>query len=281
MWCTLPWRSATSPGFATSAASLAGSSRCVHARERYIRATMEQVANFERVALRWQVVYVGDGNNIVHSWLRLAARLPFEFVCACPKGFEPDDATVGALPSIPSFCALALYPRSSQYLLSSLYPRSRLYPSAPPSLRPVARHLRHVLSSTPCRSSPLLCSRGPHPAPCFLALRPCLPASGATVQHTVGLLCRSLPLRPSGTLHPVVPLIRLRHPPARPPDTLSVGMKPASCRLSSLPVAVPFLFLRIVDHQQLKPFFYYNSFLYLWCLNNVLRLLRHLFDAAS
>ena len=41
-------------------------------------------------------MYVGDGNNIVHSWVRLAARLPFEFVCACPKGFEPDEATMGA-----------------------------------------------------------------------------------------------------------------------------------------------------------------------------------------
>lgn len=39
---------------------------------------------------------MGDGNNIVHSWIRLAGRLPFEFVCACPKGFEPDEATVGA-----------------------------------------------------------------------------------------------------------------------------------------------------------------------------------------
>ncbi|AQK54550.1 Ornithine carbamoyltransferase chloroplastic [Zea mays] len=41
-----------------------------------------------------QVVYVGDGNNIVHSWLLLAAVLPFHFVCACPKGFEPDANTV-------------------------------------------------------------------------------------------------------------------------------------------------------------------------------------------
>lgn len=41
-----------------------------------------------------QVVYVGDGNNIVHSWIRLAAKFNFEFVCACPKGFEPDAATV-------------------------------------------------------------------------------------------------------------------------------------------------------------------------------------------
>ncbi|CAI9106491.1 OLC1v1005663C1 [Oldenlandia corymbosa var. corymbosa] len=40
------------------------------------------------------VVYVGDGNNIVHSWLLLAAIIPFHFVCACPKGFEPDAETV-------------------------------------------------------------------------------------------------------------------------------------------------------------------------------------------
>jgi ornithine carbamoyltransferase len=41
-----------------------------------------------------KVVYVGDGNNIVHSWLRLAARLPFHFVCACPPAYPPDAATV-------------------------------------------------------------------------------------------------------------------------------------------------------------------------------------------
>ncbi|XP_057434962.1 ornithine carbamoyltransferase, chloroplastic-like [Lotus japonicus] len=41
-----------------------------------------------------KVVYVGDGNNIVHSWLLLASVIPFHFVCACPKGFEPDAKTV-------------------------------------------------------------------------------------------------------------------------------------------------------------------------------------------
>ncbi|KAM2995050.1 hypothetical protein FF2_042060 [Malus domestica] len=41
-----------------------------------------------------KVVYVGDGNNIVHSWLLMAAVIPFHFVCACPKGFEPDKETV-------------------------------------------------------------------------------------------------------------------------------------------------------------------------------------------
>ncbi|XP_062021551.1 ornithine transcarbamylase, chloroplastic [Rosa rugosa] len=41
-----------------------------------------------------KVVYVGDGNNIVHSWLLMASVIPFHFVCACPKGFEPDKETV-------------------------------------------------------------------------------------------------------------------------------------------------------------------------------------------
>jgi ornithine carbamoyltransferase len=43
-----------------------------------------------------KVVYVGDGNNIVHSWLRLAQRIPFHFVCACPEHYAPDMDTVNA-----------------------------------------------------------------------------------------------------------------------------------------------------------------------------------------
>lgn len=30
----------------------------------------------------------------MHSWLSLASVIPFHFVCACPKGFEPDKGTV-------------------------------------------------------------------------------------------------------------------------------------------------------------------------------------------
>lgn len=41
-----------------------------------------------------KVVYVGDGNNIVHSWLRMAQRLPLHFVCACPDSYQPDSATL-------------------------------------------------------------------------------------------------------------------------------------------------------------------------------------------
>ena len=41
-----------------------------------------------------KICYMGDGNNIVHSWLQLASRLPMDFVCCSPEGFEPDFDTV-------------------------------------------------------------------------------------------------------------------------------------------------------------------------------------------
>ncbi len=41
-----------------------------------------------------KVVFVGDGNNVVNSWLRLAMRLPIHFVCVCPEQYSPDAATV-------------------------------------------------------------------------------------------------------------------------------------------------------------------------------------------
>jgi len=36
------------------------------------------------------VVFVGDGNNMVHSWLFAAAKLDFDFTLVCPAGYEPD-----------------------------------------------------------------------------------------------------------------------------------------------------------------------------------------------
>ena len=41
-----------------------------------------------------KITYMGDGNNIVHSWLQLASKFPMHFVCCGPIGFEPDDKTV-------------------------------------------------------------------------------------------------------------------------------------------------------------------------------------------
>ncbi len=41
-----------------------------------------------------KVAYIGDGNNIVHSWLHLARRLPMHFVVACPRDYAPDADTL-------------------------------------------------------------------------------------------------------------------------------------------------------------------------------------------
>ena len=37
-----------------------------------------------------KVVYIGDGNNIVHSWMELSMVIPFNLTIACPEGFLPD-----------------------------------------------------------------------------------------------------------------------------------------------------------------------------------------------
>ncbi|RJP21706.1 MAG: ornithine carbamoyltransferase [Candidatus Abyssobacteria bacterium SURF_5] len=36
-----------------------------------------------------KVCFLGDGNNVAHSWLNAAARLGFHFSIACPPGYEP------------------------------------------------------------------------------------------------------------------------------------------------------------------------------------------------
>jgi len=51
---------------------------------------IEKKGRFEGLKL----AYVGDGNNMVNSWLRLATRFSFEFVAVCPVGYEPDAATL-------------------------------------------------------------------------------------------------------------------------------------------------------------------------------------------
>ncbi len=36
-----------------------------------------------------KIVFVGDGNNIVNSWLELAEKLPIHFIVSSPTGYEP------------------------------------------------------------------------------------------------------------------------------------------------------------------------------------------------
>jgi len=41
-----------------------------------------------------RVAFIGDGNNVVHSWMDAAVRLGFGFVLACPPGYEPDPSII-------------------------------------------------------------------------------------------------------------------------------------------------------------------------------------------
>jgi ornithine carbamoyltransferase len=37
-----------------------------------------------------KIAWVGDGNNVAHSWMEMAARLGFTLWMACPEGYDPD-----------------------------------------------------------------------------------------------------------------------------------------------------------------------------------------------
>lgn len=41
-----------------------------------------------------KIAFVGDGNNMVHSWMEAAEKIPFSFTLACPKGYEPNKEIV-------------------------------------------------------------------------------------------------------------------------------------------------------------------------------------------
>lgn len=43
-----------------------------------------------------RIAYVGDGNNVCHSLMRIAARLGMQFVAATPSGYEPSAEFVAA-----------------------------------------------------------------------------------------------------------------------------------------------------------------------------------------
>jgi ornithine carbamoyltransferase len=37
-----------------------------------------------------KIAFVGDGNNMVHTWMQAAEKFSFSFFVACPKGYEPN-----------------------------------------------------------------------------------------------------------------------------------------------------------------------------------------------
>jgi ornithine carbamoyltransferase len=61
-----------------------------------IMADMFTIQEHKKRVTDLKIVYVGDGNNVVHSWLNMACRLPFHFVCVCPEGYVPQAETLAA-----------------------------------------------------------------------------------------------------------------------------------------------------------------------------------------
>jgi ornithine carbamoyltransferase len=43
---------------------------------------------------KWTYAWVGDGNNMAHSWIEAAGQLRFALRLACPPGYKPDEALV-------------------------------------------------------------------------------------------------------------------------------------------------------------------------------------------
>lgn len=43
-----------------------------------------------------KIAWVGDGNNVAHSWIQAARKLGFQLFLACPPGYEPKPEVLGA-----------------------------------------------------------------------------------------------------------------------------------------------------------------------------------------
>ena len=56
----------------------------------------EKLGRFED----FKIAYIGDGNNIVHSWLKLSTLLNFQLNIATPEGYEPDSGSISEAISI-------------------------------------------------------------------------------------------------------------------------------------------------------------------------------------
>ncbi len=47
-----------------------------------------------------KVVYIGDGNNVLHSWISACCLLDIELVMAVPEGYDPDQGVIEACAAI-------------------------------------------------------------------------------------------------------------------------------------------------------------------------------------
>jgi len=55
-----------------------------------VMTVLEARADLDKLRIAW----VGDGNNVSHSWINIAAVLGLDLILACPKGYLPDDTVL-------------------------------------------------------------------------------------------------------------------------------------------------------------------------------------------
>jgi len=57
-----------------------------------VMTVIEQKGDITKLRVAW----VGDGNNVSHSWIQAAAKLGFRLTLACPEGYDPDPDILAA-----------------------------------------------------------------------------------------------------------------------------------------------------------------------------------------
>jgi ornithine carbamoyltransferase len=60
-----------------------------------IVADMYTLRQHNKLVPNFKIAFIGDGNNIVNSWLEMATLYPMYFVLAAPKGYDPDQVILG------------------------------------------------------------------------------------------------------------------------------------------------------------------------------------------
>lgn len=60
-----------------------------------------------------RVAWIGDGNNMAHSWINAAALFPFELVLAAPEGFDPDQAVMDKAKQVGAKVSLVRDPKEA------------------------------------------------------------------------------------------------------------------------------------------------------------------------
>ncbi len=65
-----------------------------HSHPCQVMADIYAIRQHDRLREGMKVSYVGDGNNVVHSWLELSSIYPLHLSIATPEGYEPDPVVV-------------------------------------------------------------------------------------------------------------------------------------------------------------------------------------------